>query len=159
MQLTPLVVFIRFEKTNYQSSDFHDFKASGFFHRGTRTLIDKARLGAVDINRPSSWPLVLRIKTTAEMTTHTSTKSQKALLFEKPLAPFTLRDIPKYVPGPGEILIKVHAVGLNPVDWRIQKSGLSNENVKFPAVLGLDIAGEVDETGEGVTEFQRGDRV
>jgi len=93
------------------------------------------------------------------MAAHTSNKSQKALLVEKSLAPFTLHDIPKYVPGPGEILIKVHAVGLNPVDWKIQKEGLFNENMKFPAVLGLDIAGEVDETGDGVTDFKRGDRV
>jgi len=92
------------------------------------------------------------------MTTQTSTKFQKALLVEKSLAPFTLRDIPKYVPGPGEILIKVHAVGLNPADWKIHE-GLLNENVTFPAVLGVDIAGEVDETGEGVADFQRGDRV
>ena len=93
------------------------------------------------------------------MTTQISTQLQKALLIEKSLAPFTLRDIPKYVPGPGEILIKVHAVGLNPVDWKIHKEGIFNENATFPAVLGWDIAGEVDETGEGVTDFQKGDRV
>jgi len=92
------------------------------------------------------------------MTAQTSTKFQKALLVEKSLAPFTLCDIPKYVPGPGEILIKVHAVGLNPADWKIHE-GLLNEHVTFPAVLGVDIAGEVDETGEGVADFQRGDRV
>jgi len=93
------------------------------------------------------------------MTTRISTQLQKALLIEKPLSPFALRDIPKYVPGPGEILIKVHTVGLNPVDWKIHKEGLLNDNMTFPAVLGLDIAGEVEETGEGVTDFQRGDRV
>jgi len=93
------------------------------------------------------------------MTTQTSSKLQKALLVEKSLAPFTLHDIPKYVPGPGEILIKVHAVGLNPADWKIQKEGAFNDTMTFPAVLGWDIAGEVDETGEGVADFQRGDRV
>ena len=93
------------------------------------------------------------------MATQVSTRLQKALLIEKPLSPFILRDIPKYVPGPGEILIKVHSVGLNPVDWKMHKEGLFNENVIFPAVLGWDIAGEVDETGEGVADFQRGDRV
>jgi len=93
------------------------------------------------------------------MSTHTSTKLQKALLVETPLAPFTLHDIPKYVPGPGEVLIKVHAVGLNPADWKMQKEGAFNDIMTFPAVLGVDIAGEVDEIGEGVTHFQRGDRV
>ena len=102
---------------------------------------------------------MIRFKITAEMITHTSNKLQKALLIEKSLGPFTLHDISKYAPGPGEILIKVHAVGLNPVDWKFQKEGVFNENSAFPAILGLDIAGEVDKTGEGVTDFKRGDRV
>ena len=63
--------------------------------------------------------------------------------------------IPK--PGSGEILVKIKAAALNPVDWKIQKYSLFVE--KFPAILGTDIAGDVEEIGEGVTEFQKGDRV
>ena len=64
-------------------------------------------------------------------------------------------DIPK--PGPGELLVEIHATALNPVDWKIQAYGLFIE--KFPAVLGTDSAGIVKKVGEGVTGFSVGDRV
>ncbi|KAG6901433.1 hypothetical protein C0995_012063 [Termitomyces sp. Mi166 len=64
-------------------------------------------------------------------------------------------DTPK--PGSGELLVKIEAVGLNPVDWSIQKWGLFVEN--YPAILGTDIAGVVVEVGPGVTNFAVGDRV
>lgn len=57
----------------------------------------------------------------------------------------------------GEILIKVQATSLNPVDWKIQKYGVFIE--KFPAILGTDVAGDVEELGEGVNKFKKGDRV
>ena len=63
--------------------------------------------------------------------------------------------VPK--PGPGEILIKVQAAALNPVDWKVQKYSWFFET--YPATLGTDIAGDVEELGEGVTDFKRGDRV
>ena len=44
-------------------------------------------------------------------------------------------------PGPGEILVKVHATALNPVDWKIRKYGIILDH--FPAIHRLDIAGEV----------------
>ncbi|KAG6848938.1 hypothetical protein H0H93_012669 [Arthromyces matolae] len=60
-------------------------------------------------------------------------------------------------PGNGELLVKVEAVGLNPVDWSIQKWGLFVEN--YPAILGTDTGGVVVEVGPGVSEFAVGDRV
>ncbi|KAF8972282.1 chaperonin 10-like protein [Flammula alnicola] len=83
--------------------------------------------------------------------------TQKALLLEKKFGDFVVRDIPVPKSGPGEILIKVIATSLNPVDWKIQKYGFLVEN--FPAVLGGDLAGDVEEVGEGVTDFKKGDRV
>ncbi|KAJ3507212.1 hypothetical protein NLJ89_g6436 [Agrocybe chaxingu] len=84
-------------------------------------------------------------------------ETQKALLLEKKFGYFVVGDTEKYKPGPGEILIKVHSVALNPAHWKIQKSGLSIE--EYPAILGIDIAGEVVELGTGVTEHKLGDRV
>ncbi|KAG6827874.1 hypothetical protein H0H92_010143 [Tricholoma furcatifolium] len=83
--------------------------------------------------------------------------TQKALLLESKQGKFVTgsRNIPK--PGPGELLVKVHATGLNPVDWKIQKYGAFI--TEFPAVLGTDVAGEVEALGEGVTSFKKGDRV
>ena len=82
---------------------------------------------------------------------------QKALCLNKKFGDFVVQDVPIYKPGPGEILIKVQATSLNPVDWKIQKYGVFIE--KFPAILGTDIAGDVEELGEGVNEFKKGDRV
>ena len=83
--------------------------------------------------------------------------TQKALILDAKLGKFSvdIAQVPK--PGSGEILVKVKAAALNPVDWKIQKYGFLVE--KFPAILGTDIAGDVEEIGEGVTEFQKGDRV
>ncbi|PFH48317.1 hypothetical protein AMATHDRAFT_150193 [Amanita thiersii Skay4041] len=82
---------------------------------------------------------------------------QKALFLDSKFGKFVLgtTDVPK--PGPGEILVKIKAAALNPIDWKIQKYGIFVE--KFPAILGTDMAGEVEQLGEGVTGFAVGDRV
>ena len=82
---------------------------------------------------------------------------QNALILDAKLGNFSVdtAQVPK--PGSGEILVKVKAAALNPVDWKIHKYGFLVE--KFPAILGTDIAGDVEEIGEGITEFQKGDRV
>ncbi|KAL5504374.1 hypothetical protein ACEPAH_8448 [Sanghuangporus vaninii] len=82
---------------------------------------------------------------------------QKALILDKPRGDFRVgtKAIPK--PGPGELLVKVHATALNPVDWGIRQYNIIvNE---YPVVLGLDSAGTVEEIGEGVEGFAKGDRV
>ncbi|KAJ6125616.1 zinc-binding oxidoreductase CipB [Penicillium samsonianum] len=71
--------------------------------------------------------------------------------------PFLVGKAPMYKPGPGEILIKNHAVAVNPVDWKIQDSGRFLSN--YPFILGRDAAGTVEEVGEGVTRFHKGQRV
>jgi NADPH2:quinone reductase len=65
-------------------------------------------------------------------------------------------DIPTPVPGPGQILVRHHAVGLNFIDT-YQRSGLYP--LTFPAVLGQEAAGVVEAVGEGVTRHRLGDRV
>ncbi|CAA9963304.1 hypothetical protein PTNB73_06804 [Pyrenophora teres f. teres] len=57
----------------------------------------------------------------------------------------------------GEVVIKNHAVAVNPVDWKIQDYGLFLQ--KYPYICGTDVAGEVHEVGEGVTHVKPGDRV
>jgi len=83
--------------------------------------------------------------------------TQKALFLESKQGNFVVgsRAIPK--PGSGELLVKLRATSLNPVDWKIQKYGFFI--TEFPAVLGTDGAGEVEEVGEGVDTFSKGDRV
>jgi len=65
------------------------------------------------------------------------------------------RPIPK--PSAGQVLIKIYSTALNPIDWKIQKTG--RFVVDYPAVVGLDAAGEIVEVGEGVSTFNKGDRV
>ena len=64
-------------------------------------------------------------------------------------------DLPVPTPGPGEILIRHEAVGLNFIDT-YQRTGLYP--VPFPTVLGLEGAGIVEAAGQGVTRFAVGDR-
>lgn len=65
-------------------------------------------------------------------------------------------------PGPGQILVAVRAAGVNPVDWKqrtgFRRPGESAER-EFPVVLGNEVSGVVEETGEGVTGFSVGDEV
>ncbi|KAL2438969.1 Dehydrogenase orsE [Exophiala dermatitidis] len=60
-------------------------------------------------------------------------------------------------PGPGEALIKNHAVAINPVNWKIQ-DGVFPSSV-FPRIMGNDLAGEIVEVGEDVSGFSKGQRV
>ncbi len=82
---------------------------------------------------------------------------QHALLLKKKFGDLVLDKIPIPNPGPGEIRIKILSSSLNPVDWKIQKHGIFLD--EFPAILGSDIAGEVEALGQGVKEFSIGDRV
>lgn len=59
-----------------------------------------------------------------------------------------LADVPDPVAGPGHVLVKVHAAGLNPVDYKLAEGG--NPAWTYPHVLGLDMAGEIVGIGEGV---------
>jgi NADPH:quinone reductase-like Zn-dependent oxidoreductase len=67
-------------------------------------------------------------------------------------------DVPKI--GNREILVEVHAAGVNPLDWKIRKGMMRFlTGRKFPKVLGSDVAGRVVETGDRVVSFRRGDEV
>lgn len=71
---------------------------------------------------------------------------------------FELRDVEFPVPGPGEVLVRVIASGANPVDAKLRADG-SWANLSPPVILGYDVAGVVEETGPGVTDFNKGDEV
>lgn len=69
-------------------------------------------------------------------------------------------DVPAPTAGPTQLLIEVHAAGINPIDWKM-RSGATREifPVSFPAILGFDIAGVVRSCGANIIGFAPGDRV
>ena len=60
-------------------------------------------------------------------------------------------------PQPGEVRVKVHAAGVNPVDWKIRGGAGQRMGMTLPIHLGGEITGIVDKLGDGVSRFQEGD--
>jgi NADPH:quinone reductase-like Zn-dependent oxidoreductase len=63
-------------------------------------------------------------------------------------------------PKEGELLIRIHAAGINPIDWKV-RSGMARAwmNFALPLILGWDVSGVVERTGSGVAGFEAGDEV
>lgn len=87
----------------------------------------------------------------------------RAVIYEKYGGPevLELRDIPEPHAGPGELRVRVTAVGLNPMDTAIAAMPqlAARFNITLPSGFGYDFAGTVDEVGDGAGEFAVGDRV
>lgn len=67
-------------------------------------------------------------------------------------------DLPRPKPGPTEVLVRVGAVAMNPIDTYI-RGGLIKANLPQPFIPGCDLAGTVEEAGANAKHFKRGDRV
>jgi NADPH:quinone reductase-like Zn-dependent oxidoreductase len=67
-------------------------------------------------------------------------------------------EVPKPVPGEGEVLIKVVATSVNPVDWKLRE-GLITRDLPLPFIPGGDFSGVIDQLGPGVKKWKRGDEV
>ena len=87
----------------------------------------------------------------------------RAVIYERFGGPevLELRDIPEPHAGPGEIRIRVAAVGLNPMDpaFAAMPELAARFNITLPSGFGYDFAGSVDEVGQDASEFTTGDRV
>jgi NADPH:quinone reductase-like Zn-dependent oxidoreductase len=75
----------------------------------------------------------------------------RAIVLEQHGGPEVLKatDLPNPEPGPGEVVVDVHACALNRLDLWVRR-GLPNLRIAYPHVLGSDIAGTVREVGDGV---------
>ncbi|KIC83389.1 zinc-dependent alcohol dehydrogenase family protein [Pseudomonas sp. C5pp] len=82
-----------------------------------------------------------------------------AAIAESAQAPLVVRRIPRPVPAPGQVLVSVHAAGVNPLDTKIASGAGAHARQALPAVLGLDLAGTVVELGEAVEGFTLGQEV
>jgi NADPH:quinone reductase-like Zn-dependent oxidoreductase len=69
-------------------------------------------------------------------------------------------EYPDPVPGPGEVLVRVAATSVNPIDYK-RRAGLTKDwyPLKFPGLIGVDLAGTVVKVGSGVEGFSVGDQV
>jgi NADPH:quinone reductase-like Zn-dependent oxidoreductase len=69
-------------------------------------------------------------------------------------------DAPRPQPQAGEVLIRVHAAGVNPIDWKVREGHMKDFwPHKFPLILGWDLSDVVEEIGAGVSRFEIGDEV
>ena len=71
-----------------------------------------------------------------------------------------LTDVPRPRPSRDEVLVRTVAAGVNPVDWKIREGFLADRSPHaFPLVPGWDVAGVVEEIGESISRFRKGDKV
>jgi NADPH:quinone reductase-like Zn-dependent oxidoreductase len=83
----------------------------------------------------------------------------KALVLENFNTPYQLKEVARPVPGKGEVLVKIAASGINPLDLKIKAGQAAHAKPMLPAILGIDLAGVVEAVGEGVMAFKPGDEV
>jgi NADPH:quinone reductase len=74
-------------------------------------------------------------------------------------APLELTDVPRPEVAAGQVLVRVVASGVNPLDTKISAGVADHAQAKLPAILGLDLAGIVEQVGPGVRGFEVGDEV
>lgn len=90
------------------------------------------------------------------------TEQMRALLLTRYGGPEAaeLRTVPRPAPGAGELLVRVRAAGLNPVDFKTRDGKLKViQRYALPVVMGNELAGTVEAAGAGVIRFAAGDRV
>jgi NADPH2:quinone reductase len=85
--------------------------------------------------------------------------SMRALVLERYNAPFTLTEATRPVANAGQVLVRIKASGVNPLDAKIRAGNAAHARVTLPAILGMDLSGIVEAVGSDVTAFKPGDEV
>jgi NADPH:quinone reductase len=83
----------------------------------------------------------------------------RALVLQRHNHPFTLMEVPLPINGEGQVLVRIKASGVNPLDTKIRTGNAAHARVALPAILGMDLAGVVETVGPNVTAFKPGDEV
>jgi NADPH2:quinone reductase len=83
----------------------------------------------------------------------------QAMVLKQAGAPLVLEEIATPVAGPGQVLVRIAASGVNPLDAKIAAGQAAHAHMPLPAVLGIDMAGVVAAVGAGVRGFRPGDAV
>jgi NADPH:quinone reductase len=85
--------------------------------------------------------------------------TMRALVLDRFGADLELRIVDRPVPRRGEVLVRIAASGVNPLDTKIRAGAAGHAHVSVPAILGMDLAGVVTAVGPGVGRFITGDEV
>ena len=93
------------------------------------------------------------------MITMTTTETMKAVRIHKFGGPevLQLENAPRPEPLAHQVLIRVHAAGVNPIDWKIREGKMGR--IPLPTIMGSDFSGEIEALGPDVTEFRVGEMV
>src|SRR5207247_11291546 len=84
----------------------------------------------------------------------------KALAIRQYKARMEMMELPRPEPGPGDLLVRVRAAGVNPVDYKLRDGAVKVLlPFSFPLILGTDLAGDGEAIGPGVTKFTLADAV
>lgn len=83
----------------------------------------------------------------------------KALVLKRFNTPYQLMEVEKPVAAKGQVLVKIMASGVNPIDLKIVAGKAAHAHARPPAILGIDLAGIVESVGEEITGFKVGDEV
>lgn len=83
----------------------------------------------------------------------------QALVLDRYNGPLEMTDLARPEPARGQVLVRIAASGLNPLDTKIRAGGAAHAKHPLPLVLGIDLAGTVEAVGEGVSAFKPGDEV
>lgn len=89
----------------------------------------------------------------------TTDPSMRALVVQETGGDFIDVQRPRPLPREGEVLVRIHASGVNPLDTKIRAGAAVHARHPLPAILGMDLAGVVQRVGPGVTGFRSGDEV
>src|SRR5438128_394269 len=92
----------------------------------------------------------------------TEKRTMKAIRIHNYGGPEVLKyeDAPRPEPQTGEVLVRVHGVGVNPIDWKVREGDMKDFwPHKFPLILGWDLSGVVEELGRGASRFKISDEV
>ncbi|TAL96786.1 MAG: quinone oxidoreductase [Paraburkholderia sp.] len=83
----------------------------------------------------------------------------QALVLNRYNGPLEMTDLSRPEPARGQVLVRIAASGLNPLDTKIRAGSATHAKHPLPLVLGIDLAGTVEAVGEGVSAFKPGDEV
>lgn len=89
----------------------------------------------------------------------TTNDTMQAAILDAPNAPFRITSVAKPKPEAGQVLVRIAASGVTPLDTKIHAGQAAHARQTLPSILGMDMAGVVEAVGPGVSGFRRSDEV